>query len=187
MGRKMIKPDDSTDAATAVTSPPPSTAGSVVLRGEPVNLETEVGRQFVTDCCRNLEKLLSDKEVQQKWGLSDATWAGLASNTSLLTAVRAERTRRVHSGEAVREASQYQLLRAPNVLGGILTDENTAPRHRIEAAKELRQAAGDAVEAMNEKEKFTLIINLGGDEKIVLERAAPKIVSPEQGGSDEPI
>jgi len=91
--------------------------------------------------------------------------AGAASRS-----VRAERDRRITSGEGAREAAQRHLAKAPDVLGGILTDEQVSPRHRIEAAKELRQVAGnDPDMASMPTERFIIHIDLGADEKLVYE------------------
>jgi hypothetical protein len=86
-------------------------------------------------------------------------------------AVDAERERRVLNGQAAREAAQRHFAKAPTVLGDILTDEHISPRHRIEAARELRQVVGDRLDtASGTGEKFVITINLGGDEKLVYER-----------------
>jgi hypothetical protein len=97
----------------------------------------------------------------------------------LLSAVRAERDRRITSGEATREAAQWHFAKAPDVLGGILTDEQVSPRHRIEAAKELRQAAGNNPDDMARPTgKFIINIDLGADEKLVYEtKIAPRGLS----------
>ena len=124
----------------AVDPAPPAT-GSVILRGVTVSLTTNVGEEFVTDCARHLEGSLSDAEIKRKWELSDGDWAELAANAPLLMAVRVEHDRRVFDGECAREAAQRHFSKAPHVLNRILTDEQVAPRHRIEAARELRQAA----------------------------------------------
>ncbi len=140
----------------------PVAPGAVVLRGLNVPLVSAVGEAFVADCARNTEGLISDPEIKAKYELSDANWEQLAGNTPLLQAVRAERERRISSGVAAREGAQRQLAKAPNVLGDILTDEQVPPRHRIEAARELRQAAGDELDAASrDGEKFIITINLG--------------------------
>ena len=88
----------------------------------------------------------------------------------MLSAVRTERDRRITSGEATREAAQWHFAKAPDVLGGILMDEQISPRHRIEAAKELRQAAGNNPDGTaGPTGKFIINIDLGADEKIVYE------------------
>ncbi len=118
-------------------------AGGVVLGGVAVALDANVGQAFIADCSRHTEGLLCDDEIKAKWQLSAEYWRGLANNTPLLQAVRAERDRRIANGDAAREAAQRHRAKAPDVLGGILTDEQVSPRHRIEAAKELRQTAGN--------------------------------------------
>ncbi len=154
-----------------VAEPSPAADGSVRLRGVMVALDTDVGEAFVTDCARHLENLLSDAEIKDKWGLSDEDWAGLATNAPLLSAIRVEHERRIFNGECARQAAQRHFAKAPNILNRILTDEQIAPRHRIEAARELRQAAGnDPDSAPGPKEKFIITIDLGGDEKLVFEK-----------------
>ena len=156
---------------TAPTDRNVAPAGGVVLRGVMVDLNSDVGEAFVTDCARNIEGLLSDDDIKHKWALSDESWAGLANNAPLLAAVRAERDRRINSGEAARAAAQRHFANAPNILNHILTDEQVAPRHRIEAARELRQAAEVGPDAATgSTEKFVICINLGADEKLVYEK-----------------
>jgi hypothetical protein len=145
--------------------------GTVVLGTIPVAFESETGKSFITDCARNTEGLLSDLEIQTRYGLTNEDWEGLAGHSHLLNAVRVERDRRVLSGEAAREAAQRHFAKAPNVLGEILADEQMPPRHRIEAAKELRQAAfSDPTNAPAPSERFVINIDLGGDEKLVFEK-----------------
>jgi hypothetical protein len=139
-------------------------AGSVRLRGVTVSIDSDVGEVFVNDCARNTEGLLPDPEIKTKYELSDIEWEQLATNAPLLKAVRAERERRIFSGEAPREAAQRHLAKAPNVLNRILTDEQIAPRHRIEAARELRQTVSNGPDAASKAgEKVTITINLGAD------------------------
>lgn len=155
----------------SVTDSGTSNGGSVVLRGVVISLNTEIGQAFIADCARFVEGLLSDHEIQQKWGLTQGDWEGLAQNAPLQKVVRAERDRRIANSEAAREAAQRQFLRAPNILGEILTNQDVSPRHRIEAARELRAVAtagGDASGRANER--FTVVIKIGADEKLNLER-----------------
>jgi hypothetical protein len=145
--------------------------GTVVLRGVSVALDTEVGRAFVIDCVRHTESLVSDSEIKSKWALTDKNWERLADNAPLLLAVRVERERRIQNGDAAREAAQKHFAKAPTVLGDILADEQVSPRHRIEAARELRQVVGDRPDtAPGAGEKFVITINLGEDKKLVFEK-----------------
>jgi hypothetical protein len=154
--------------------------GSVVLRGVAVAIDTDVGRAFVVDCARNTEGLMSDTDLKSKYELSDEDWEKLASNTPLLLAVRAERERRIVSGDAVREAAQRYFAKAPSVLRDILANEQVSPRHRIEAARELRQVVGDVpATASDATEKFVITINLGEDKKLIFEKEiTPRAAMP---------
>ncbi len=136
--------------------------GTVVLRDVTVPLDTDVGQAFVIDCARNTEGLMPDHDLKTKYELSNEYWERLAGNTPLLHAVRAEREQRILSGEAAREAAQRHFIKAPHILGGILTDKLVSPRHQIEAAKELRQIAGNGQDAASRAgEKFTINIRIG--------------------------
>jgi hypothetical protein len=148
----------------------PVKSRSVVLHGVIESLEADIGQAFIVDCCRHTEGLLCDADLRAKWALSDEHWSDLANNVPLLEAVRAGRERRIENGDAAREAAQRHFADAPTVLGEILKDELVSPRHRIEAAKELRQVAGNGPENHpGSGEKFTITIDLGGDDKLIYE------------------
>jgi hypothetical protein len=148
-------------------------AGTVVLCGSAVNLDSEVGCDFIKHCARNIEGLLSESELRTKYQLSDEDWAGLARNERLLNAVRTEVDRRIANGECAREAAQRHHAKAPSVLNEILRNETISPRHRIEAAKELRQVAAGAREDISKGERFVISIDLGGDNRIIKEFDRP--------------
>jgi hypothetical protein len=156
--------------------------GTVVLRGTAVTLDTEVGRAFILDCARNIEGQLSEEKIRSKYELTAADWKGLADNIALLHAVRAEHERRVLKGEAGRELAQRYASNAPNILNAILADERVSPRHRIEAARELRQAANSGPEVSAEpKERVVINIDLGADCKVTKEYFLPARLPPEEG------
>lgn len=170
------------DKADDLVEPGTSNPGSIVLRSVTVALDSDAGKAFITDLARNVEGLLSDTEIKDKWELSDEAWTELASNLPLLTAVRAERDRRIHTCEAAQEAAQRHFARAPGILARILNDEHVLPRHRIEAARELRQTAmggGDA--PVGPREIFKIIIDLGGDTQVI-EAVVPAIPAPVDDG-----
>jgi len=155
----------------------------VVLRSTTVSINSEIGREFIGDCCRHTEALLSDNDIKEKWALSDKDWVALASNPPLLAAVRNERFRRIQTGEAVREAAQQHLAKAPSVLGSILANEEISPRHRIEAARELRQTVGDEPENAAPNEKFIIRINFGTDYELHREFEIPSAnLTPAEDG-----
>jgi hypothetical protein len=160
--------------------------GSVILRGVTVSLDSEVGRAFILDCARNVERQMSESEIKSKYELIDTDWKRLADNAPLLRAIRAEHERRVLNGEAAREAAQRHLTKAPAVLNGILLNAQISPRHRIEAARELRQAAASGPDISAEpREKVVIHIDLsadGTDCKFVKEVTVSKAVPPPDDG-----
>jgi hypothetical protein len=139
-------------------------AHSVVLRGVAIALDTDVGQAFVVDCARNTEGLLPDAELKTKYELSDQAWERLADNTPAKHAVRAERARRIANGDAAREGAQRHFAKAPDILGKLLTDDFVPPRHRIDAAKELRAVAANGPEANPDTGvKYIIRINFGDE------------------------
>jgi hypothetical protein len=61
-----------------------------------------------------------------------------------------------------------------------MTDANISPRHKIEAAREIRATAAVGLEAQPASEMFQITINLGGDE--VLRFNKPKTVGVADDG-----
>jgi hypothetical protein len=155
--------------------------GTVVLRGRPVSLDTDVGVDFTKHCARNVEGLLPESELRAKYQLSDEDWAGLAKNEQLLRAVRSEVDRRIANGECAREAALQHHAKAPSILNEILQNETISPRHRIEAARELRHLAGGARENSGTGEKFVIMIDLGEDCRLVQEFNQPARVPSDNG------
>jgi hypothetical protein len=161
--------------AVTMVAEPNDSVRTVALRGVTVDLETDVGQAFILDCARNVEGQMPDEQIKRKYELSDANWQALATNTPLLRAVRAECQRRILSGEAAREAAQRHLVKAPGVLNGILNNEQISARHRIEAARELRQAASTGPEVSpGPKEKFVITINLGDQTEVFEKEIVPQ-------------
>src|SRR5262245_28349213 len=137
----------------------------VVLRGIPTDLTSAIGHQFVVDCVRAGEGLLSDQELVEKYEIPPDDWKEIIENTALIRAIRAESERRVRNGTAARESAAKIFVRAPQVLGTILDDKHASPRHRIESARELRATATSpgAESAADSGDKFIITINLGAD------------------------
>jgi hypothetical protein len=135
------------------------------LRSTPIDLNSDVGHAFVVDATRAAEGLITDKELAEKYELSPADWQAIIKDKALGHAIRAERERRVRSGTAVREAAAKHLIKGPRILDQIMTNEQSNPRHKIEAFKELRNTAsvGADAEGRQESERFVIQINLGAD------------------------
>jgi hypothetical protein len=134
----------------------------VVLNGTKTALNDTTGKEFVCDCVRAGEGLITDAELQDKYEIVASDWQNLTKNAALVRAIRAESERRVRSGQAAREAASKHFAKAPNYLNDILTDKAASPRYRIEASKELRATAiGNDNGAAAPTDKFVININLG--------------------------
>jgi hypothetical protein len=148
-----------------------SGGGTVVLRGHTVNVDSDIGAAFVTDCVRHIEDLVTADALKAKYALDDEAWQALGENTALQLAVGAQKERRVRNGDAAREKAQALFLAAPDVLSTIVNDTSMSPRHRIDACRELRATAIAGSEAGvpgNDRERFTINISFGG-QKVVRE------------------
>jgi hypothetical protein len=175
--------------------PPAATANStiVLLHGKPVELGSSEGCRFVADCTRSAEGLTDDETLQKIYEIDAKSWKKREKNKRLIDAIREERTRRVRTGQAAREAAQQHFIKAPRVLDSIMSDEQANARHRIEAAREIRQVAVGADGAENTTdaaEKFVITINLGADhveriEKEITPKKSPQLIEGEANASEE--
>ena len=62
----------------------------IVLRGEVVELHSDVGQKFLTALCRESEGILTSEDLRLDWGISEEDVDNLGSNQALMTALRAE-------------------------------------------------------------------------------------------------
>src|SRR5215467_10305780 len=157
--------------------------GSVVLRGVKIDLDTDIGTGFTIDCTRHVEGLVTAEQLKAKYQLSEQAWRQLADNEPLQQAVERQKEHRIRSGEAAREKAQHLFVTAPDVLSSILNDSSASPRHRIEAARELRQTAAAGAEgATSTAERFSIRIDLtagGNKEDVIVIDAPTKKVGPD--------
>jgi hypothetical protein len=161
-----------------------ATNDTVVLRGIPIGLSSDIGRAFVADCSRNRERLLSDDAICEKYGLSPDAWVEIALSKPVKLATNAEHDRRVRNGTAAQESAAKLFAEAPQVLGTILNDQSASPRHRIEAARELRATANAGTDqTSSHDEKYVININLGADRKLrIAKRIRP--LTPEEAAKN---
>jgi len=85
--------------------------GAVVIQRDHatcVDLRGDAGREFIVDCARSSEGLLSDGELQNKYGLDEAILQQLVESKTVTRAIRTERARRKQTGDAAREAATPQ-------------------------------------------------------------------------------
>jgi hypothetical protein len=138
---------------------------------------------FVVDLARYRENLVDEKTIRKKYRLADDVWEALGNDDELIRKVEEESVRRVRSGQLKRERAQQLVVKAPDVLGGIMLDSAGAnARHRIDAAKELNNLASNGPgAAVPAGAVFSIVINLGADEngKQIIERYdKPLKISP---------
>ena len=119
--------------------------------------------EFITDCARYAEGLLSEKDVKNRHHFDDNTWESLGNNEKLIEAIEAEKVRRIRNGSNKRERAQQLVVQAPGVLGDIMLDASASPKHRIDSAKALDAFAANGPEAAPASDRFQIIINLGDE------------------------
>jgi hypothetical protein len=161
--------------SNTVLNPTPN--ATVVLRGISIPLSSDVGGAFLSDCARNRERIFSDEQICEKYGIEPNAWAEIIQNKAVRLAVNAEHERRIRNGDAARESAAKLFAEAPTVLGKILNDERSSPRHRIEAAKELRATANTGAEKTGaDADRVIVTINLGNapEDKLVFDCGPPK-------------
>ena len=60
--------------------------GDVVdLPGQRAHLEDDL--DFIADCCRYAENILSEEAIKKKYRFDDATWESLGENDALVEAI----------------------------------------------------------------------------------------------------
>src|SRR5262245_39189970 len=116
--------------------------------------------EFITDCARYAEGLMSEAEVKKRHHFDDATWELLGENDMLVEAIEVEKTRRIRNGSTKRERAQKLVAQAPGVLGDIMLDASASPKHRIDSAKVLDTFAANGPGAAPASERFVITINI---------------------------
>jgi hypothetical protein len=165
------------------TVTPPATKDILVLNSKPVELSSPEGCAFVRDAVRAAEGLITDSDLRKKYKIPAKNLKEMTKNPALITAIRDERERRMRNGTAARESASRHFVRAPNIMGAIMDDAQANPRHRIEAAREIRATAigGDDAESAHDTERFMITINLGADtekfeKEVVLTKKSPPLL-----------
>jgi hypothetical protein len=138
-----------------------TTMGDVVDL-KPVNLAEN--HDFVADCCRFQEGILTEANMKLKYRFADSIWEKLGDNEGLLEAVEAEKVRRIRTGQQKRERAQVLVTKAPDVVSAIMLDPAANARHRIDAAASLDKFAANPADSMpTTSDRFIITINLGAD------------------------
>src|SRR5262252_4861639 len=141
-----------TAAQEAATKVPP--------RAEVADLKNN--HEFVSDCCRQIEGVLPESAVRNKWRFDAATWELLGSDDELVRAIEETKIRRVRSGAAKRERAQQHIVRGVDVLSKIMDDPTANARSRVDSIKALDALADPGPQhAAAEQGRFIIKIDLG--------------------------
>jgi hypothetical protein len=136
--------------------------GDVIdLHGQLAHLEDD--HELIENLARYAEGLLSKEAVKKRHQLADSVWENLGGDDALVEAIEAEKLRRIRNGQAKREKSQVLVVKAPDVLSGIMLDPAASPKHRIDSAKVLDQFAANGPQSAPAGDRFIITINLGTD------------------------
>lgn len=120
--------------------------------------------ELVADLCRFSEGLLTEKQVKKRHKLAESTWDAYGNDEELIFKIENEKLRRIRDGSAKREKSQALVVKAPDVLSGILLDDGQSARHRIDSAKVLNDfASNEPGQNAPAADRFIITINLGED------------------------
>ena len=140
--------------------------------------------ELIVDFARYSEGILDEKFLRRKYHfVDDRTWELLGQDESLIEKIELCRARRVRSGATKRELAQKHMVRAPDVLNNIMSDPNANHRHVVDAIKTLDALADPGPErAPASDERFSIVINLGNDEKIRIDKQIGR-VDPHAGES----
>jgi hypothetical protein len=103
----------------------------------PIALDSDMGRALIADLARYSEGICSEQEVRKRHHFDESTWNDLGDNEALIEAVEAEKLRRIRSGAAKREKAQQLVVKAADILSGIMLDPAQSARHRVDAIKTL--------------------------------------------------
>jgi hypothetical protein len=74
---------------------------------------------FITDFARYSQSILDEKFLRRKYKFDNSVWEKLGSDERLVSAIEAEKVKRMQNGLSAREKAQQMFVAAPSVLGGI--------------------------------------------------------------------
>src|SRR5262249_49664303 len=137
-----------------------------LTKGDAVNSPLIENHEFIADLARYAEGLLSEQQVKKKYHFDDATWERLGENDALVEAIEAEKTRRIRNGSTKREKAQLHIVKGPDVLEKIMSDDSANPRHKVDAIKALDALADNGPRATTAADRFVIHIDLTADAKL---------------------
>ena len=127
--------------------------------------------EFIVDCARFAEGIVTEADVKKKYRFNDATWTALGEDDDLLRAITDEKIRRIRNGSSKREKAQGLITKAPDILDSIMSDASASPRHRVDAIKALNSFTGNPSEGAPAADRFLIRIDLGAGEFLTFDKS----------------
>ena len=123
---------------------------------------------LLEDLARYSEGILSQQQVKKRWQelIDEKTWETLGSDDALVQAIELEKARRVRSGAAKRERAQQHIVKAPDILEKIMSDDSANAPHRVDSIKALDALADPGPQAAPPADRFIITIDLTADAKL---------------------
>ena len=136
-------------------------------------------QELIADLARYAEGLHSKEAVKKKWReiINEDTWKHLSKDDTLVDAIEAEKIRRIRNGQAKREKAQSLVVKAPEVLDGIMMDTSASARHRVDAIKTLDTFADNGPKDTSSGDRFVIQINLGEDYKLRFDKSIAPVAN----------
>jgi hypothetical protein len=132
--------------------------------------------EFVVDLTRYVEGILTEQQIKKKYHFDNDTWTKVGGDEALIEAIEAEKIRRIRSGTAKRERAQQHIVKAPDILEKIMSDDNANARHRVDSIKALDALADPGPQVVPPADKFIIRIDLTADAKLRSAEPDPKDV-----------
>src|SRR6516162_2906478 len=132
--------------------------------------------ELIEDLARYQEGLWTQQQVKKRWRelIDEKTWNELGSDDELVRAIEIRRVQRVRSGAYKRERAQQHIVKAPDILEKIMSDDNANARHRVDSIKALDALADPGPQATPPADKFIITIDLTADAKLRSAEPDPK-------------
>jgi hypothetical protein len=124
--------------------------------------------ELIEDLARYQEGLWTQQQVKKRWRevIDEKTWNELGSDDELVQAIEARRVQRVRSGAFKRELAQKHIIKAPDILEKIMSDDSANARHRVDSIKALDALADPGPQVAPPADRFYIRIDLTGDSKL---------------------
>src|SRR5262245_186901 len=120
---------------------------------------------LVEDLCKFAEGLVPESVIRKKHKLSEDVWNALGDDEEFVQAIELQKLHRIRTGQAKRELAQKYVVKGPDVLEKIMSDQSANDRHRIDAVKAM-DAIAEPEAAKADVQHISIRIDLSADSKL---------------------